>query len=215
MTELSADIFRDVGRNDVCPCGSGKKFKKCHEQSLKIQKEAEKKTRRVEQLIGTKTIPWHVYKLLAQINADSLPGLYWEMSHDLGDFRKKFPTMESFLMATANGDEKVAAGPTYDLRWIRVDGPDVYLLLTRGLKDPKTPNIAFEVIQLRPNEFDADRGLRTVPYGGFRIWNVTRFDRSKADHDDQDLRLADLGFEWAPAWTSPDSPALATQLATV
>ena len=21
---------RDVGRNDPCPCGSGKKFKKCH-----------------------------------------------------------------------------------------------------------------------------------------------------------------------------------------
>jgi len=21
--------FRDVGRNDPCPCGSGKKFKKC------------------------------------------------------------------------------------------------------------------------------------------------------------------------------------------
>ncbi len=22
--------FKDVGRNDTCPCGSGKKFKKCH-----------------------------------------------------------------------------------------------------------------------------------------------------------------------------------------
>jgi preprotein translocase subunit SecA len=22
--------FDDVGRNDPCPCGSGKKFKKCH-----------------------------------------------------------------------------------------------------------------------------------------------------------------------------------------
>ena len=22
--------FRNVGRNDTCPCGSGKKFKKCH-----------------------------------------------------------------------------------------------------------------------------------------------------------------------------------------
>jgi len=24
-----ANAFRDVGRNDPCPCGSGKKFKKC------------------------------------------------------------------------------------------------------------------------------------------------------------------------------------------
>jgi preprotein translocase subunit SecA len=22
--------FKNVGRNDVCPCGSGKKFKNCH-----------------------------------------------------------------------------------------------------------------------------------------------------------------------------------------
>ena len=26
--------FKDVGRNDPCPCGSGKKFKKCHGKSL-------------------------------------------------------------------------------------------------------------------------------------------------------------------------------------
>ncbi|KAA0020365.1 hypothetical protein F0A16_00710 [Salinicola corii] len=24
------NTFKDVGRNDPCPCGSGKKFKKCH-----------------------------------------------------------------------------------------------------------------------------------------------------------------------------------------
>jgi preprotein translocase subunit SecA len=26
----SGDKFANVGRNDPCPCGSGKKFKKCH-----------------------------------------------------------------------------------------------------------------------------------------------------------------------------------------
>ena len=208
-------MFKDVGRNDVCPCGSGKKFKKCHEQTLKIQKEAEKKTRRVEQLIGPKTIAWHVYKLLAQIHADNLPSLFWEMGHDLGEFRAKYPTMEAYLLATTQGADKLAAGPAYDLRWMRVDGPDVYLLMTRGLKDPKTPNVMFEVVHLRPNEFDAQRALRTVSYPGFRVWNVARFERPKAGLDDQDLRLADLGFEWQPEWKSPDSPTLPTQMATV
>lgn len=28
---LTPDEVKDVGRNDPCPCGSGKKFKKCHE----------------------------------------------------------------------------------------------------------------------------------------------------------------------------------------
>ena len=27
---MTLDIYKDVGRNDACPCGSGKKFKKCH-----------------------------------------------------------------------------------------------------------------------------------------------------------------------------------------
>jgi uncharacterized protein YecA (UPF0149 family) len=27
---LSDDEIRSVGRNDPCPCGSGKKFKRCH-----------------------------------------------------------------------------------------------------------------------------------------------------------------------------------------
>ncbi|MCC7003416.1 MAG: SEC-C domain-containing protein [Gemmatimonadaceae bacterium] len=36
MTSLSNNTpsgpidFTNVGRNDPCPCGSGKKFKKCH-----------------------------------------------------------------------------------------------------------------------------------------------------------------------------------------
>jgi len=25
-----SQLFKGVGRNDLCPCGSGKKFKKCH-----------------------------------------------------------------------------------------------------------------------------------------------------------------------------------------
>lgn len=27
---LSAEDVADVGRNDPCPCGSGKKYKRCH-----------------------------------------------------------------------------------------------------------------------------------------------------------------------------------------
>lgn len=31
-TDKKSDIYATVGRNDLCPCGSGKKFKKCHGQ---------------------------------------------------------------------------------------------------------------------------------------------------------------------------------------
>jgi preprotein translocase subunit SecA len=29
-TQSKSEEFKGVGRNDPCPCGSGKKFKKCH-----------------------------------------------------------------------------------------------------------------------------------------------------------------------------------------
>ena len=30
LAAQEAERFSGVGRNDVCPCGSGAKFKKCH-----------------------------------------------------------------------------------------------------------------------------------------------------------------------------------------
>jgi len=30
VRELNKTVFADVGRNEKCPCGSGKKYKKCH-----------------------------------------------------------------------------------------------------------------------------------------------------------------------------------------
>jgi preprotein translocase subunit SecA len=29
-TQTAANPYKNVGRNDLCPCGSGKKYKKCH-----------------------------------------------------------------------------------------------------------------------------------------------------------------------------------------
>lgn len=34
LKEKKEKIFKNVGRNDPCPCGSGKKFKKCHGKDL-------------------------------------------------------------------------------------------------------------------------------------------------------------------------------------
>ncbi|HTU05082.1 MAG TPA: SEC-C metal-binding domain-containing protein [Trebonia sp.] len=28
--DATADPFANVGRNDLCPCGSGRKYKRCH-----------------------------------------------------------------------------------------------------------------------------------------------------------------------------------------
>ena len=33
---------KKIGRNDPCPCGSGKKYKYCHGRTPELQKELEK-----------------------------------------------------------------------------------------------------------------------------------------------------------------------------
>ena len=49
MTEAATERFKTTGRNDPCPCGSGRKYKKCHlpedqekehATALKVQEEA-------------------------------------------------------------------------------------------------------------------------------------------------------------------------------
>jgi len=40
---IKADIWDKVGRNDLCPCGSGKKFKNCHYPILQQQKQLQRK----------------------------------------------------------------------------------------------------------------------------------------------------------------------------
>ena len=53
--ENAGDRLKNTGRNDSCPCGSGKKYKKCHlaqdeqvykeQQSAKQKPDTEKKTK--------------------------------------------------------------------------------------------------------------------------------------------------------------------------
>lgn len=213
MTEVNPELFKDVSRNDPCPCGSGQKFKKCHEKTLKLQKVAEKKTRSVQQLVGPNTHAWNFYKLLRMIHEDNLSALFYEFLHEEGPLRKKYPTLEAFLLASDQGEFKLPASDDFDLRRMRVDGPDVILLLNKGIHDPKTASVNLDVIRIRPNEFDASRKLRGANFRGFRIWDIERFERPKGE----EVGLADLGYTWEEAWTHPEearspvSPTLEAQ----
>jgi len=35
---VTADVWSRTGRNDPCPCGSGKKYKNCHYRSVQEQR---------------------------------------------------------------------------------------------------------------------------------------------------------------------------------
>jgi len=54
-----------VGRNDPCPCGSGKKYKDCHEREGSVflekiaRQEDKKRLREVRQHLKEKGVPWY------------------------------------------------------------------------------------------------------------------------------------------------------------
>ncbi len=192
-----SEVPENIGRNDPCPCGSGRKYKKCCQRAHRVQREAEKKSAGVDDLITPETNAWGVYKLLRQVHENNMYALFYEMTHPEGPFRGRFASKTDYIQAADAGSETLVAGPDADLRRVRLDGDGQYLLLTEGLQDPRATTYRYHVVILRPNEADADGNERQVDHPGLRVWDIEHHERAKDAVDDGDLSLADLGYDWA------------------
>ncbi|QDG54317.1 hypothetical protein FIV42_27295 [Persicimonas caeni] len=192
-----SEVPEDIGRNDPCPCGSGRKYKKCCQRAHRMQREAEKRSAGVEDLIHQGTNAWGMFKLLRQVRENNMFALFYEMTHSEGPFRERFASKTDYIQAADAGEEILVAGSDADLRRIRLDGSDHYLLLTEGLSDPRATSYRYTVIILRPNELDAEGNQRSVDHRGLRVWDIERHERAKDAVEDGDLSLDDLGYEWA------------------
>lgn len=197
-TPISSDIPDNIGRNDACPCGSGQKYKKCCFRSHQVQREAAKQKTGAGQLISPSTNPWKFFKLLQGVNENNMHALYHDMAHELGPFRERYADAIAFLKDVDSGKVHMAAGPDFALEHIRIDRPDIYMLLAKGLEDPKVDTVVFDVVVLRPNEIDAERNVRNVKNPGFRVWDVIRHTVAKSELDRDKFSLADLDIEWYP-----------------
>ena len=197
MTE-TFDIPKDIGRNDPCPCGSGKKYKKCHYRTHKLQSTQQQKTQEAQDLINAETIPWTFYKILAQTNADNIMGLYYKLLHDQGPLAAKYKNEQAMLLALDAGTEVFPAAAAFDLLLYRLDEPETHLLLVKGMNDPRTTQVHAQVITLRPNELDAQGESREAPVGP-RIWDVKTFTKAKSEMENaKRLTLDELGYQWNP-----------------
>lgn len=194
------EIPQDIGRNDPCPCGSGKKYKKCHMRIHQAQREAAKKTRTIEKLIGPDTIPFKAYVTLAQINANNLLALAYDSTHELGPWRAQFENKDAFLLAATEERTTIPAHADYEFLRYRVDSPDVHILLAKGATDPRQTKIAYQVITLRRNEADAEGNARAVQNAGWRVWDIKEatVDKSEVEAEDGDRHLSEFGIAWHP-----------------
>lgn len=196
----SIEIPKDIGRNDPCPCGSGKKYKKCHQRIHELQLEADKKTRQVEALVGPQTNPWEFYKVLAQACADNLVAFYFDLLHDLGPLKAKIQTKDALLLAVDKGDEVVPGAESYTVLRYRVDEPATYILLGKGHNDPRSQEVQYQVVTLIRHEQGADGHVRDgAEVRGYRVWDVQHFSKPKTEVGSGDISLDVLGFSWRAA----------------
>lgn len=199
MTQ-AIDIPENIGRNDPCPCGSGKKYKKCHYRAHQLQSSQQKKTTEVQNLITDQTIPWTFFQLLQEIHENNLMSLYGELIHEHGSLKARVGDDQNLILGLDKGEFCFPAGAKFEFSLYRLDAPDTHILLVKGQGDSRTQQLQAQVITLRPNETDADGAPREGVVAGPRIWDVQTFTKDKSELDSKEtLTLDMLGYQWNPA----------------
>ena len=191
-----SEVPENIGRNDPCPCESGRKYKKCCQRAHRLAEKSEKKSRQAHQVIGSATKPWKVLKALQQINSDSALGLFFNLIHDGSPLRERFASRAALIQAVDQGDLTLPAADHLQFAHMRLDAPDTYLLLRDTTRSGD--QAGFEIITLRRNEVDADGQLRDVDHEGYRIWDVQSHSLDRDTFDDLPT-MEQLGVHWHPA----------------
>ena len=192
----ASEVPENIGRNDPCPCGSERKYKKCCQRAHRLAKETAKKSREPKDLIKEDTSSWKIFELLGQVHENNALGLFHDLAHDEGPFRERYAEKSAFVQAIDDGDEILPAGRNFELAHIRLDPPDTYLVIRDD--DPKEDKVHFQVVTLRPNECGADQQERDADHLGFRIWDYQRHKIERDSFDDLPS-MEQFGIDWHPA----------------
>lgn len=193
---MTLDIYKDVGRNDACPCGSGKKFKKCHMRIIRMEREAEKQTRDVTKLVTAETTPRDFLVLVREALAEGMPVVLYDALHSESELATAYDSGASFLSALDRNELKLVGQPDFDAMRFRVDDPEVHVILTRGVEDPKTSRVTAQLLTMRRNEFDADAQPREVEHPGWRIWEMRQITLEKSELNGRMTDFTDFGLTW-------------------
>lgn len=190
-----SEVPEDLGRNDPCPCESGRKYKKCCQRAHRLAEKSEKKSRQAHQVIGSATKPWKVLKALQQVKSDSALGLFFNIIHDQSPLRERYGSRTALIQAVDRGDFTLPADSQLRFAHMRLDAPDTYLLLRDSSR--KDDQAGFQVITLRRNEVDGDGQPRDVEHEGFRVWDVQNHQVDRNAFDDLPT-MEQLGIHWHP-----------------
>ena len=201
-TLKSIEIPAHTGRNDPCPCGSGKKYKKCHMRLNKALSDSSASSPPITDRITAETSPYDAYVVLRDAHADNLSSLFFDAAHPQGPWRAQFKDRETFLLAASSGTLTLPAAASFEIMRLRVDLPDVYVLLAHGAEDPRQDHVFYQILTLRPNELDAAGARRAgEPPEGWRLFEVRNERVAKSalpEQDGADVSLDLFEIGWKP-----------------
>lgn len=170
------------GRNDPCPCGSGKKYKKCCYKKDQVDKRVAERRREVDVVLEPDAsiykvwLEWRAARRLADFN------FLFDLVRDDSPLKQRLGDRERFVAACSDGAAAIPTGEAAEFRHLRVvDGSSAQLLQTVGLKDPAAHKVRCECITLRRGE---------------RGWRLDDFEVVSAEKGEEpDLSLFEAGSQ--------------------
>jgi hypothetical protein len=193
-------IFHNLGRNDACPCGSGKKYKKCHGSIHDIEREAAVKHEQLSEELGFVPLPHELLFALQKAADDNVFSLFWERLHEDSPWRSRYDSAQALFIASQSGALKLPLSKKFSLLRFRVDAPDVHMLLVH--EPPRADHFVFHVVSLRYSAElvqvtgEDDESYEQMP---LKLMDITEHIKPRAEvRDPKALDLADLGFAWNP-----------------
>lgn len=134
-------------RNDLCACGSGKKYKNCCMRKDEAKAQLSKQKYDVREVIGVKTTPYMFWKRWSAACSRNEFGLVYDMLLPGGELAQKFRSAEDFFV---NLNE---IGLPYEGRWnldvIKVTDSGVSFLCHRTDSDDNNADVICSLMVLR------------------------------------------------------------------
>jgi hypothetical protein len=166
-----------VGRNDPCPCGSGKKYKRCCANKDDVARRAAQEHPDVDEVLGPDAsiydlwLRWRAARKISDFN------LLYDMIRADSALAERLGDRAAFIADCDQGTALVPSGEA-TFRHLRiVDGARAKLLQTVGDDDAANPRIRCECLDLEKTE----RGWRLTDFAVVEV--------AKAEHPKVGLEL--------------------------
>lgn len=182
-------------RNDMCACGSGKKYKNCCMRKDEAQAQLSKQKYDVRDVIGVKTTPYMFWKRWSAACSRNEFGLVYDMLLPGGELAKRFSSAEDFFVNLSE------IGLPYEGRWnldvIKVSEAQVAFLCHRIDSDDNNADAVCSKMTLRRTEM------------GLRVENIERKSSEAGtaltfDIFGDSTAYGDYLKKTAAGWTRPD-----------